>query len=157
MGEPPVARIGGRAEPGLRPVFAEERRILGVRASSWPGIIAPVVIGILALTAWELTVRLKGIPHYILPGPLLIAQTLWNDWVLPRRLVLRRGVGTRAVIVGSIRRSAPGGHPVAIQEITLDHYQAGDVYNFKLGILTYDKLGSDPDADKAKTPGGSDG
>jgi NitT/TauT family transport system permease protein len=63
-----------------RPVFAEERRILGIAASSWPGIIAPVVIGILALTAWELTVRLKGIPHYILPGPLLIAQTLWNDW-----------------------------------------------------------------------------
>jgi NitT/TauT family transport system permease protein len=27
-----------------------------------------------------LTVRLKGIPHYILPGPILIAQTLWNDW-----------------------------------------------------------------------------
>ena len=61
-------------------MFAEERRILGVAASTWPGIIAPVVIGILALTAWELTVRLKGIPHYILPGPLLIAQTLWNDW-----------------------------------------------------------------------------
>ena len=36
-----------------RPVFAEERRILGVRASSWPGIIAPLVIGILALAAWE--------------------------------------------------------------------------------------------------------
>jgi NitT/TauT family transport system permease protein len=63
-----------------RPVFAEERRILGIAASSWPGIIAPVVIGILALTAWELTVRLKGIPHYILPGPILIAQTLWSDW-----------------------------------------------------------------------------
>ena len=49
-------------------------------ASSWPGIIAPVVIGILALAAWEAAVRIKGIPHYILPGPLLIAQTLWNDW-----------------------------------------------------------------------------
>ena len=61
-------------------MFAEERRILGIAASSWPGIIAPVVIGILALAAWELTVRIKGIPHYILPGPLLIGQTLWNDW-----------------------------------------------------------------------------
>ena len=57
-----------------RPVFAEERRILGVRASSWPGIIAPVVIGILMLTAWEMVVRIKGIPHYILPGPILIAR-----------------------------------------------------------------------------------
>jgi NitT/TauT family transport system permease protein len=63
-----------------RPVFAEERRVLGIRASSWPGIIAPLVVGVLALAAWEATVRIKGIPSYILPGPLLIAQTLWTDW-----------------------------------------------------------------------------
>jgi hypothetical protein len=50
------------------------------------------------------------------------------------------------------------GHPVAIQEIQLDHYQPGDIYNVKLGILTYDKLANtdDKDQDKAKT-GGSDG
>jgi type II secretory pathway component PulM len=50
------------------------------------------------------------------------------------------------------------GHPVAIQEIQLDHYQPGDIYNVKLGILTYDKLANtdDQDQDKAKT-GGSDG
>src|SRR4029077_20671298 len=75
--KPIVPHDGTDAE--ARPVFAEERRILGLPASSWPGIIAAVVIGILALTAWELTVRIKGIPHYILPGPILIAQTLWND------------------------------------------------------------------------------
>jgi len=74
----PIPHDGTDAE--ARPVFAEERRILGIAASTWPGIIAPVVIGILALTAWELTVRLKGIPHYILPGPILIGQTLWHDW-----------------------------------------------------------------------------
>src|SRR5205823_2079849 len=81
---PPQTGEGTKVHDGTdaeaRPVFAEERRILGLVASSWPGIIAPVVIGILALTAWELTVRIKGIPHYILPGPILIAQTLWNDW-----------------------------------------------------------------------------
>jgi NitT/TauT family transport system permease protein len=63
-----------------RPVFAQERRILGIAASSWPGIIAPVVIGILALAAWEAVVRIKEIPVYILPGPIVIAQTLWTDW-----------------------------------------------------------------------------
>ena len=64
-----------------RPIAkAEERRVLGIRASSWPGIIAPLVIGILMLTAWEAVVRIKGIPVYILPGPIVIAQTLWNDW-----------------------------------------------------------------------------
>jgi len=34
------------------------------------------------------------------------------------------------------------GHPVAIQEIQLDHYQPGDQYSVRLGILTYDKLPS---------------
>jgi NitT/TauT family transport system permease protein len=63
-----------------RPVFAEERRILGIAASSWPGIIAPVAIGIVMLVAWEAIVRIRGIPVYILPGPLVIAQTLWTDW-----------------------------------------------------------------------------
>jgi hypothetical protein len=50
------------------------------------------------------------------------------------------------------------GHPVAIQEIQLDHYQPGDSYNVKLGILTYDKLANadDKDKDQAKA-GGSDG
>jgi NitT/TauT family transport system permease protein len=74
----PVAHDGTDTE--ARPVFAQERRILGLAASSWPGIIAPVVIGIAMLAAWEAVVRIKGIPHYILPGPILIAQTLWSDW-----------------------------------------------------------------------------
>lgn len=63
-----------------RPVFAQERRVLGVAASTWPGIIAPVVIGILILSGWEAIVYSRKIPPYILPGPILIAQTLWNDW-----------------------------------------------------------------------------
>ncbi len=76
--QPLVAHDGTDAE--ARPVFAEERRVLGVRAGAWPGIIAPIVIGILALAAWEAAVRIKEIPHYVLPGPILIAQTLWKDW-----------------------------------------------------------------------------
>jgi NitT/TauT family transport system permease protein len=67
-------------DAAARPVFAEERRILGIAASAWPGIIAPIVIGILALIGWEVLVRVRGIPHYILPGPLLIGQTLIADW-----------------------------------------------------------------------------
>jgi NitT/TauT family transport system permease protein len=63
-----------------RPVFAEERRVLGIAVSTWPGIIAPVVIGLFALALWEAAVRINQIPHYILPGPVLIAQTLVRDW-----------------------------------------------------------------------------
>jgi type II secretory pathway component PulM len=32
------------------------------------------------------------------------------------------------------------GHPVAIEQIQIDHFQPGDQYSVKLGILTYDKL-----------------
>jgi NitT/TauT family transport system permease protein len=76
---PEVAHDG--TDAGSMPVFAVERRVLGISVSTWPGIIAPVVIGVIALGFWEAMVRIKGIPPYILPGPLLIAQTLVNDWV----------------------------------------------------------------------------
>ena len=42
-------------------------------------IAAPVVVAILFLSGWEWIVRANAIPPYILPGPLLVAQTLWTD------------------------------------------------------------------------------
>jgi NitT/TauT family transport system permease protein len=49
-------------------------------SAAWPGLIAPVAVGVLVLGSWEALVRIRGIPAYILPGPLLIAQTLVADW-----------------------------------------------------------------------------
>jgi NitT/TauT family transport system permease protein len=43
-------------------------------------IVAPLTIGIVALALWEMVVRLNHIPHYILPGPLLVLQSLIADW-----------------------------------------------------------------------------
>jgi NitT/TauT family transport system permease protein len=42
-------------------------------------IVAPLAVGAALLALWEIMVRAEGIPPYILPGPLLIAQTLWTD------------------------------------------------------------------------------
>jgi NitT/TauT family transport system permease protein len=42
----------------------------------------PLVVLALILAAWEGTVRARGIAPYILPGPLLIAETLVRDWAL---------------------------------------------------------------------------
>lgn len=42
----------------------------------------PIVVLALVLAAWELVVRIKGIPPYVLPAPSLIAQTLIADWGL---------------------------------------------------------------------------
>jgi NitT/TauT family transport system permease protein len=75
---PAVPHDGTDAE--ARPVFRVERKVLGISTEAWPGIIAPVVIGVIALSLWEFVVWWKKIPPFILPGPLLIAQTLWNDW-----------------------------------------------------------------------------
>jgi len=55
-------------------------KILGVRASRWPGILAPMVVGVLFLATWEVSVAVYRVPTYVLPGPLLIAKTIVSDW-----------------------------------------------------------------------------
>jgi NitT/TauT family transport system permease protein len=57
-----------------------EREVLGLAVSTWPKILAPIVIGLVSLSLWEIAVRAYGVPAYILPGPLLILQTLIKDW-----------------------------------------------------------------------------
>jgi NitT/TauT family transport system permease protein len=42
-------------------------------------IAAPLVLGVAFLAAWQAIVEVEDIPPYILPGPVLIAQTLWTD------------------------------------------------------------------------------
>jgi NitT/TauT family transport system permease protein len=40
----------------------------------------PAITMLLALFAWEAIVRIWSLPPYILPGPILILQTLVSDW-----------------------------------------------------------------------------
>jgi len=42
-------------------------------------ILAPALVGLFMLIAWEAVVRIEAIPPYILPGPLAIAEALWRD------------------------------------------------------------------------------
>ncbi len=62
------------------PVAMAEARILGLPVSIWPRILAPLVIGVAVLALWEFAVRWNDIPHYVLPGPILVGQTLVADW-----------------------------------------------------------------------------
>jgi NitT/TauT family transport system permease protein len=41
--------------------------------------LAPLLVGIIFLAAWEAVVRIEDIPVYVLPGPIVVAETLWND------------------------------------------------------------------------------
>jgi NitT/TauT family transport system permease protein len=72
--------IADGTDAAALPVFASEAKVLGLPRSQWPSIIAPVIVGILALAFWEWIVWYKGIPHYVLPGPILIGQTLVTDF-----------------------------------------------------------------------------
>lgn len=45
-----------------------------------PEVIAPGIVGVLFLVLWEGFVRVAQMPVYLLPGPLLVFQTLVQDW-----------------------------------------------------------------------------
>ena len=43
---------------------------------------APIAVGVLALVLWQALVKAFDVPHYLVPSPLLVAQTLVTDWGL---------------------------------------------------------------------------
>ncbi|MGA2997701.1 ABC transporter permease [Bradyrhizobium sp.] len=43
-------------------------------------IASPYLFGLVVLSAWEIAVRVEDVPPYILPSPLLILSTLFNDF-----------------------------------------------------------------------------
>lgn len=45
-----------------------------------PDVLAPVIVGLVLLTVWEIAVRITNTPPYLLPGPILILRTLATDW-----------------------------------------------------------------------------
>jgi NitT/TauT family transport system permease protein len=64
--------------------------------------VPPVLAGIGFLVLWEALVRLLAAPVYILPGPLLIAETLWTDGgPLFRALGITFGVTVTALITAT--------------------------------------------------------
>lgn len=50
------------------------------REPRWLRWLMPLAVGLLALAAWEAVVRIYALPQYLLPGPLLVAKTLWANF-----------------------------------------------------------------------------
>lgn len=75
MTEPTRSRLAEEA-----PAPPAVRRVLFLPVEAWPRILMPLVIGILSLSAWEIAVRVNEVPHYVLPPPSVIWQTLLRDW-----------------------------------------------------------------------------
>jgi NitT/TauT family transport system permease protein len=46
----------------------------------WQRIALPTVLIVLALALWEWLVRVNDIPHYVIPTPSLVLQTLIKEW-----------------------------------------------------------------------------
>jgi NitT/TauT family transport system permease protein len=57
-----------------------ESTFLGLTAETWLRILAPLLVGVVSLGAWQWIVKAQGIPSYILPGPIEIVQSLVANW-----------------------------------------------------------------------------
>src|SRR5262245_12621850 len=52
------------------------------RAENVLRLLLPIIVLGLGVVAWDLIVRLREIPPYVLPGPGLVFDTLVSDWAL---------------------------------------------------------------------------
>src|SRR5579872_3027278 len=50
------------------------------RRETMTRILLPLGVLALGIIAWDLVVRINAIPPYVLPGPLLVLETLAKDW-----------------------------------------------------------------------------
>jgi NitT/TauT family transport system permease protein len=65
--------------------------------------LPPAVVTVLALAAWEVVVRLRHIPEYLLPGPLRIATALRDDWpVLYPSLLQTLAITCEALLAAAV-------------------------------------------------------
>lgn len=63
----------GKMEPGPNQRTAAWQRFVAQ-------VLPPLLFGLFVILVWDLVVRINKIPFYILPGPLLVAETLVKDW-----------------------------------------------------------------------------
>jgi NitT/TauT family transport system permease protein len=67
----------------VEPVTANQAALQLAQArqrEAWLRVLLPLLILAALLVGWEALVRFKEIPHYILPAPSLVLQTLVKNW-----------------------------------------------------------------------------
>ena len=78
---------------------ARARRDQILKIAKWT---LPSLVMVLTLLGWHLYVTLWEVPHYILPGPLLVLEKLINDWDLLWAATLTTGRLTLLALVFAI-------------------------------------------------------
>ncbi len=87
--------------------LARARRKRIDRIAKWT---LPSLVLVLTILAWHLYVTIGEVPHYILPGPVLVAQKLVEDWGL---LLPAMGVTARLTIL-ALAMAILGGVTLAV-------------------------------------------
>jgi NitT/TauT family transport system permease protein len=80
------------------------------RADRIAQIVVPIVMLALVILAWHLYVTINQVPHYVLPGPLLVAQALYSDWPILFRALLV----TLEITFSALALALAGGVAIAI-------------------------------------------
>jgi NitT/TauT family transport system permease protein len=81
--------IAGRASP--------------TAASSWPTVVAPLVVAAFLLTLWEGAVRCFDVPVFLVPAPSVIWHTLLADWpLLSASLWFTLGITALALVAATV-------------------------------------------------------
>jgi len=79
----PAGRPGGAVRPEApRPAARRAPPPEHERADRVWRVALPIAMLLLGLLAWELIVRVRGIPPYVLPAPELVFRTLVSDWAI---------------------------------------------------------------------------
>jgi NitT/TauT family transport system permease protein len=68
-------------------------------------MLPPLLVGLAFLAVWEVAVRALAVPHYILPGPVLILDAVWTDRAL---LLASLGVTLRITLAALLAAAAGG-------------------------------------------------
>lgn len=72
--------IANTSDPDRPLTSVSTRRQFWLQALLSPDVLAPLAVGLLLLLLWEVGVRVTQMPPYLLPGPLLVLQTLVSEW-----------------------------------------------------------------------------
>ena len=65
--------------------------------------LAPYLFALLFLGGWEAAVRLSGVPHYLVPGPVdIVGAFLADPWLLLSSLLSTLGVTATALAVSAV-------------------------------------------------------
>ena len=91
----PAGRPGGAVRPEApRPAARRAPPPEHERADRVWRVALPIAMLLLGLLAWELIVRVRGIPPYVLPAPELVFRTLVSDWTILGASLVRTLVTT---------------------------------------------------------------